>query len=279
VGTRAIRTSIDQGTCDVCGRTLLRGERAEIYLSGGARHSVCELCTSRALHDGWVREGEVPEYEGTGQRSVRRRSLLGRLRGRRPDADEVADDGYEEPVWDDEEDLPPPAARAEAPRVEAPRDEAQPPRGASPTRGRRGRRSRAADEDDRTEPVSRGAGRFGGLVGREPRHVRAVPTSIEHKISSAIRLFNDSEHPRTVAGIARSLGLPEVSVHPSDAAGSVVNIVVYWELCWYRYEVDLGDEVPAVRLAVQGYELNELSEIERTDNATCDDRGRLELAG
>jgi hypothetical protein len=278
VSTRAIRTSIDQGTCDVCGRTLLRGERAEIYLSGGARHSVCELCTSRALHDGWVREGEVPEYEDLSQRSVRRRSLLGRLRGRRPDADEVGDDGDEEPVWDDEEDLAPPAPRVEAPRA----DRAQPARGESPSRGprgRRGRRARGAEEDDRTEPVSRSGGRFGGLVGREPRHVRAVPTSIEHKISSAIRLFNDSEHPRTVAGIARSLGLPDVSVHPSDAAGSVVNIVVYWELCWYRYEVDLGDEVPAVRLAVQGYELDELSEIERTGNATCDDRGRLELAG
>ena len=39
----------------------------------------------------------------------------------------------------------------------------------------------------------------------------------------------------------------------------MVNIVVSWELCWYRYEVDLSDEVPAVRAAAQGYELTELS--------------------
>ena len=83
MSTRAIRTSTTQAACDVCGRTLLRGERAEIYLSGGARRSVCELCTSRALHGGWVREGEVPEYDEASARPDRRRSLFGRLRSRR----------------------------------------------------------------------------------------------------------------------------------------------------------------------------------------------------
>jgi hypothetical protein len=108
--------------------------------------------------------------------------------------------------------------------------------------------------------------------------VRAVPTSIEHKISSAVSLFNESEHPRTVAGIARSLGLPDVSVAPADANGSIVHLVVSWELCWYRYEVDLSDEVPSVRSAEQGYELSELSEIDRQNNAVADDRGRLDLS-
>jgi hypothetical protein len=126
--------------------------------------------------------------------------------------------------------------------------------------------------------VSRAASKLAG-VGREPRHVRAVPTSIEHKISSAVSLFNDSEHPRTVAGIARSLGLPDVSVHPSDANGSIVQLVVSWELCWYRYEVDLRDEVPTVRAGERGYELSELSEIERQNNTAADERGRLHLGG
>jgi hypothetical protein len=83
VSTRAIRTSTNQAACDVCGRTLLRGERAEIYLSGGSRRSVCELCTSRALHGGWVREDEAPEYDEASARPARRRSLFGRLRSRR----------------------------------------------------------------------------------------------------------------------------------------------------------------------------------------------------
>jgi hypothetical protein len=249
----------------VCGRTLLRGERAEIYLSGGSRRSVCELCTSRALHGGWVREGEVAAYDEYNNRQDRRRSLFGRLRGRRDprefrDARETRepDDLDDMPSFEDEA---PSASPAPPPRAQ-PRPRAQPSSPPWPAPVNRSRPTLASR-----------------IAGREPRHVRAVPTSVEHKISSAVSLFNDSEHPRTVAGIARSLGLPDVSVHPSDANGSAVHVVVSWELCWYRYEVDLSDEVPTVRVGAQGYELSELSEIERHNNAIADERGRLRLAG
>ena len=280
MSTRAIRTSIDQGTCDICGRTLLRGERAEIYLGGGNRHSVCELCTSRALHDGWVREGEMPDL-GPSQGPPRRRSLLGRLRGRgesRPARGrELEEDFADGSGWEDDDVVVGPPEAAEY-ADEYPAEELDPE--PAPRRSRRGRRGRPAEPDAAPvgEADERSNGRLGGLMGRERRHVRAVPSSAEHRISSAIRLFNDSEHPRTVAGIARSLGLPDVAVRPTEATGSVVAVVVSWELCWYRYEVDLSDEYPAVRLAAQGYELSELSELERAANAVCDDRGRLGLA-
>jgi hypothetical protein len=261
VSTRAIRTSTTQAACDVCGRTLLRGEHAEIYLSGGVRRSVCELCTSRALHGGWVREGEVPEYDESSARPDRRRSLFGRRRGKR----DRERGGREESPMDDMP-APAPIFEEEAPAPPAP--SARPPRRAEPS------------SPSWPAPVSAArpslASKLAG-AGREPRHVRAVPTSIEHKISSAVGLFNDSEHPRTVAGIARSLGLPDVSVHPSDANGSIVNVVVSWELCWYRYEVDLRDEVPTVRAGDRGYELSELSEVELQNNAAADERGRLHL--
>jgi hypothetical protein len=276
VSTRSIRTSIDQSVCDVCGRTLLRGERAEIYVSGGQRHSVCELCTSRALHDGWVREGDVSEYDDPRARTDRRRSLFGRLRGRR-DRREQPVEPEPEPLYeedDEEEPLAPSAMPSPSPESES--EPAPRPRSEPRSRPQRAPRARPSSPSW-PEPVKGAAARFGGVVGREPRHVRAVPTSIEHRISSAVSLFNESEHPRTVAGIARSLGLPDVSVHPSDVNGSLVNIVVSWELCWYRYEVELADEVPVVRSAAQGYELSELSEIERQNNARSDDRGRLKL--
>ena len=260
MSTRAIRTSTTQAACDVCGRTLLRGERAEIYLSGGVRRSVCELCTSRALHGGWVREGEVPEYDDSSDRPDRRRSLFGRRRGKR-DVGEARDEREAAPM--DEMPVPEPVFEEEAPAPPPPA--ARPPRRAE------------ASSPSWPAPVSRAASKLGG--GREPRHVRAVPTSIEHKISSAVSLFNDSEHPRTVAGIARSLGLPDVSVHPSDVNGSIVHVVVSWELCWYRYEVDLRDEVPTVRGGDRGYDLSELAEIERQNNAGADERGRLHLGG
>ena len=244
MNTKAISTSIEQSACDVCGRTLLRGERAEIYVGGGTRHSVCELCTSRAVNGGWVREGTIPDYGEAGARVDRRRSLLSRLRSRREQVVTTPDD-EPPPRWEDEFDEP------SAPGPAAP-----------------------ARADATPRPV---AARRPQQGTREPRHVRAVPTSIEHKISSAVELFNSSEHPRTVAGIARSLGVPDVSVLPAAEVPSMVNIVVAWELCWYRYEVDLSDEVPSVRVADQGYELNELAPEERRCNAYADERGMLGL--
>jgi hypothetical protein len=241
VRSTTISTSVAHSTCDVCGRTLLRGERAETYVGGGDRHSVCELCTSRAVHTGWVREGTIPDYDA-GARVDRRRSLLSRLRSRR-DLPERVEDDYG-PSFDDGSQGP--AASPMPPPV-------------------------------RAEPPPRPARARSSAPRREPRHVRAVPTSIEHKISSAVDVFNNSEHPRTVAGIARSLGIPEVSVLPAAELPSVVNVAVAWELCWYRYEVDLSDEVPSFRVAAQGYELDELAPEERRCNAFADERGKLSL--
>jgi hypothetical protein len=113
---------------------------------------------------------------------------------------------------------------------------------------------------------------------RETRHVRAIPTSAEHRIAFAIEAFNGSDHPRTVAGVARSLGLPSVSVRPVHGHPSVVQLVIAWELCWYRYEFDLADEDSGVRLAAQGQELDELEPPERESNAVCDEQGRLSPA-
>ena len=109
------------------------------------------------------------------------------------------------------------------------------------------------------------------------RHVHAVPTSESLKMSRALDLFNVSEHPRTVAGVARSLGPPAVAVLPVENS-SLVTVTVAWELCWYRYEVDLADERGGVRVADQGYELTELTEDEQVANAAADERGVLQTA-
>ncbi len=54
-----------------------------------------------------------------------------------------------------------------------------------------------------------------------------------------------------------------MTVRVLEDSGSTVAIVVAWELCWYRYEVDLGDEAAGARLAGQGMELEELPEEDR----------------
>jgi hypothetical protein len=89
--TRDIRTNQQDISCDVCGRTLLRGERAEPFLAGGARRQVCELCTARAQHEGWIRESGADELTLRSSRHEGRTRLVDRLRSRRERAREVAD--------------------------------------------------------------------------------------------------------------------------------------------------------------------------------------------
>ena len=90
--TRDIRTNQVDISCDVCGRTLLRGERAESYLAGGERRQVCELCTTRAQHEGWIREDGGDELTLRTSRQERGRGFLEKLRARRERAREVADE-------------------------------------------------------------------------------------------------------------------------------------------------------------------------------------------
>jgi hypothetical protein len=107
--TRDIRTNQTDISCDVCGRTLLRGEHAETFLAGGARREVCDLCTARAQHEGWIRESGGDELALRHTRhDGRGRSLLERLRARRERAREVQEevaaaaedqeDGHREPA-------------------------------------------------------------------------------------------------------------------------------------------------------------------------------------
>ncbi len=231
--TRDIRTNQQDISCDVCGRTLLRGERAEPFLAGGVRRQVCELCTARAQHEGWIRESGADELALRGARNEGRGRLVDRLRARRERAREVAD------------------AQAAQEAAEAGMHFDTPP-------------SRAPETPP--EPP------------REPRHVRAVPTNAELKMERALDVFNDSEHRRTVAGVARTLGPPAVAVRPLADRPSVVAITVMWELSWYRYEVDLSDEGSGVRREGHGAELDELEADEQTANAAADEGGGLHLA-
>jgi hypothetical protein len=81
--TRDIHTNQLDVACDVCGRTLLRGEHAEHFLAGGERRMVCDLCTARAQHEGWIRESGADDVALRQPRHERGRSFIDRLRTRR----------------------------------------------------------------------------------------------------------------------------------------------------------------------------------------------------
>ncbi|MDP2711233.1 MAG: hypothetical protein Q8O56_08435 [Solirubrobacteraceae bacterium] len=264
---KSITTSRAAIACDVCGRTLLRGEQADAFIANGSRRMVCELCTARAANEGWIREGadNTLAVRRNGPRGGPR-SLFGRLKpARRPEP---------EPV-----ELPYRRISANVDRIQQPAE--------------------AADDHDRDELVAENGhaprahrapvpGPVPGPVpaseqdaqrtARDSRQVHAVPTNADLKMARALDVFNLSAHPRRIAGVARSLGVPIVSVLPSEVEGAIVSIVVGWELCWYRYEVDLADEAAGVRVLGQGSELAELTDAERLPNAAADERGRLVLA-
>lgn len=122
---KELRPFHDHVSCDVCGRTILKGERTEAYLApGGERHPVCDLCFVRAEHAGWIRESAHGEMPARGPRPQERRPLLSRLR-RKPAEPQ---NGVAEPAptpepeeWQAvEEPAPPPPER--------PREKPQDPR-------------------------------------------------------------------------------------------------------------------------------------------------------
>jgi len=238
---KELRPVHDALTCEVCGRTILKGEHTEAHLApGGHRHLVCELCLGRAQHAGWIRESSAGDVPAGLPREEQGRSILSRLRRRRPDVP------VPQPVHRQAE---PESDRA----VEEPAGEGTP--------------------EDPPIPLPRTRSR-----PQEPRHVRAVPTAANVKVERALELFNGSDHQRTIAGLARTLGEPWVSAKPDTDQASAVSLVVAWELSWYRYRVDLGDESDPVLMLEKGEEIEQIDEDLRYWNAALDATGRV-LAG
>ncbi|CAN5254240.1 hypothetical protein BH20ACT16_BH20ACT16_08590 [soil metagenome] len=255
---KSITTSRAAVACDVCGRTLLRGEHADAFIANGSRRMVCELCTARAANEGWIREGADNALGVRGRNGPRGgpRSLLGRLKPHRREPSPAVELPYRR--------ISSNVDRIETPSRTRPQPEEEPPQD-----DRNGRDAAPAAQTSAAEAHE---------PPREPRHVHAVPTNADLKMARALDVFNASAHPRRIAGVTRSLGTPMIAVLPSDVEGAIVTIIVGWELCWYRYEVDLADEAAGVRVTGQGAELSELSEVEQLANAVSDDRGRLVLA-
>lgn len=261
-----INTNIEAIRCDVCERTMLRGEHVEVFIADGRRLNVCDLCTVRAAHQGWIREGvddpSLPADDGR-----RRGTLRGLLRARR--TQQLEPGGAEAllaPSRHDPEADPSPAADATVPRfvpVEAPRPELDPDLAAD----HRAARAVLGAPDPTPDELL-----------YEDRTVRGIPSNAELKLARAIELFNASVHVRTVAGVSRTLGLPHVCAQPSRTEGSVVTIVIAWELSWYRFEVDLGDEAAGVRVVGQGAEVDELAPAERVPNAIVEQSGKIRQA-
>lgn len=255
---KELRPTHDLIACDVCERTILKGERTETFLApGGQRKTVCELCVDRAHAEGWIRESAHGDLPASLRRPEPRRGLFGRLRRRREDGslpaiehEQAGNAGYDDgppPPSDIAEDVDADTELEPEYHYEPePEPEAAPPPPPPP----------------RSQP-------------KDPRHVRAVPTNAQVKVERALELFNQSEHPRTIAGLSRTLGEPWVTAIPLEDVPAEVALVVAWELSWYRFQIDLGAEHDPVTLVDKGHELDELPDELRDWNASAVTDGRI----
>lgn len=261
--TKEIRPTLDPETCAVCGRRLLQGEMQTRFVApDGTRHVVCELCIPRADRARWVRERDGEQPLGPRPPAQRRAGSFRRMidwfggaqPGRAEEDDELA---FEAAV-------PPP-------------EDAEPGIQAQP-RGRE-RRSRLPNLNVPQPGFSQKGRQPRGEQPSQPKPaqplVTAVPTDEEAKLQRGLELFNHSQFPRTIAGLTRSLGLPQVAI--LHAGGNSVEIFVAWGISWYSYRVDLGDATEPVELSGRGNDSAELAGVVGDWNVIVDEGGVLVL--
>jgi hypothetical protein len=115
----------------------------------------------------------------------------------------------------------------------------------------------------------------GANVGRRPEPEPSE--SPRSRLDRAVDRFSASDAARTVAGLTRTLGEPHVSIGAAAGSPSEVRVTVAWDLCWYQWGVDLGDELRAVFQLDRGDEIDQLDGSARQWNAHADEEGRLAL--
>lgn len=239
MAVKELRPRLNPETCAVCGRRLLQGEEAHWYVApDSSRRVVCELCVPRAERAQWIRERDAEEVVKLRPARARRAGFLKRV-------GQFFGTGEEDRFELDDA----PRGGSEA--------------GAQPARNRRRGRGRRREPSE--SPV----------VVNEPRSVRAVPTGPTARLAQGLELFNASQFPRTIAGLSRSLGDPQVAA--VNGPDNNVDIYVGWDIVWYSYRVDLGDATEPVEQSGRGNDTAELADVVSEWNSFADDYGRLAL--
>jgi hypothetical protein len=231
------------------------------FVSVEGRHDVCPLCAPGAVELGWLPAEQEGAEERLRAEAERKPGFFAKLFAR-PEREEA--EGIEK--------LPPPAPDA-SPRATHELDTE-----------RHDVEAHWAAEDPAPIPASRPKARPADLpapaplpdpAGRGMRPRRLQPdTSPTSRFERAIARFNSSDAGRTAAGLSRTLGAPSVSVGDLAGTADEVRITVAWELTWYQWGVDLGDELRPVYELKKGYEVSEIDAPARQWNASAHD-GRI----
>ena len=90
----------------------------------------------------------------------------------------------------------------------------------------------------------------------------------------AAELFNASAFLRTVNGVAKALGEPQVSIMPLSGVTGEMVLTFAWDISWYQYRVTPDSGQP-VRLAERGHDIDELDATFMAWNARLEPGGRV----
>jgi hypothetical protein len=123
--------------------------------------------------------------------------------------------------------------------------------------------------------LAKGRRRLRGLL--RPDH--PVDPSSLAPFQRAVVRFNSSEAGRTVSRLTRILGVPSASVGASAGVPDQVRVTIAWELSWYQWGVDVGDELRPVFEIGKGGEIDQLDAAAKQWNATVGKDGKLRLVG
>lgn len=237
----------------MCGRTFLVGEQVRSFVSVEGRHEVCELCAGTTAELGWLPADQEGAEEKLRAGRERKPGFLARVFARPAGAEDEGGDEPPAPQPPADHELDTERYEVEAGWTEA---KPEPPPASAPAAD--------APPPPRPDPAGR---------GMRPRRLQPdlSPTS---RFERAISRFNAGEAGRTVAGLTRTLGAPSVSVGDSAGAEDEVRVTVAWELTWYQWGVDLGDELRPVYELSKGFEVDEIDAAARQWNASAHD-GRI----
>jgi len=120
-------------------------------------------------------------------------------------------------------------------------------------------------------------GSFLGVRGAADAPIASEPflrrlSEAELAVVEAADRFNASQYRRTVGGIAKSLGTPNVSILPLSGVNADVVVTVAWDISWYQYRITADS---AVRLAERGHDPDELDASFMEWNAHLEEDGRV----
>ncbi len=279
----------DNSACDVCSRTILKGEQVHEYVTPqGQRHSVCVLCRQRAEASGWIPAEQYLEIARQPPNRARRgqalRDRLGRAasraragvrssRGPADPDDRAAGAGPGSAAGTLERELAEPDEPTEATRRQSAARQAPSKSGPAPVVDSEPEPGARPRQETKRRPKAAPAPPPARQAAPRPRR---GPEAI---MRGAVERFNSSEDRRKVGGLIRSLGEPRAAVVP-DPGRQLAVITVAWELSWYQWEVNGEDDESdhgMVREIAKGDELSELAEHTRTWNAAVGEDGGLRL--